>query len=223
MQVTFERREEIAPAIWEYFFMPERPVDYVAGQYAEFRLPEPLVDPRGRNRTFTLTSVPTDPFISFVAKFVAPLSPYKQALQALQPGQEAHIGDTMGDLVLPKMATMPLVFVAGGIGMASFASVFKELLAKRETREIYMFYRLRSRREQIYRELTKSYPLGLNTLAIAPNQFTAEDIVASTPPGALLFLSGSQSFVEALRIGLAEQGVSHDRIVFDYYDGYADL
>jgi ferredoxin-NADP reductase len=151
------------------------------------------------------------------------MSLYKQALAALTPGQELTIGDAMGDLVLPKLTSTPLVYVAGGIGISSFASMFKQLLANREEREIYLFYRLRNRREQIFRELTGSYPLALNTLAIAPHQFTAEDIVASTPPGAQLYLSGSQIFVETLRRGLAEQGIPHERIVFDYFDGYADL
>ncbi len=223
MQVRFEERQELAPGIWEYSFTPERQVDFIPGQYVDFRMPEPLTDPRGRSRTFTLTSLPDDPTISFVVKSVPPLSPYKQALETLTPGQELTIGDAMGDLVLPKLTSTPLIYVAGGIGISSFASMFKQLLADREEREIYLFYRLRNRREQIFRELTGSYPLALNTLAIAPHQFTAEDIVASTPPGAQLYLSGSQSFVENLRLGLAEQGTPHERIVFDYFDGYADL
>lgn len=223
MQVRFEERVQLAPNIWEYTFTPERRVDFIPGQYVDFRMPELQGDPRGRSRTFTLTSLPDEPTITFVVKSRTPLSPYKRALEALVPGDELKIGDAMGDLILPKLKTTPLVYVAGGIGMSSYASMFKQLIAAKEEREIYLFYRLRDRREQIFRELTSGYPLALNTLAIAPHEFTAEDIVSSTPPGAQTYLSGSQTFVEGMRVGLAEQGIPHERIVFDYFDGYADL
>jgi len=223
MTICFERREELAPTIWQYYFRPERPIDFVAGQYAEFQLLQPLGDPRGQQRTFTLTSLPDDELVSFVVKCTAPLSPYKQALAQLQPGTELRLGEAMGDLILPKLSSQPLVFVAGGIGMASFASMLTLLSRRQEQREIYLFYALRSRREQIYRELIDGYPLALKQLIYAPNRLQAEEIASSTPPDALVYLSGSQRFVEGLRSDLAALGTPHERIVFDYFDGYAEL
>jgi len=223
MKVFFERREELAPAIWRYYFRPERQVGFTPGQYADFHILQPLADPRGQSRVFTLTSLPSDASVSFVAKFAAPLSSYKQALQALQPGDELRLDDAMGDLVLPKSATVPLVFVAGGIGMASFASMLQQLLGDREERSIFLFYGLRSGREHIFRELTTSYPLALKTIAVAPNRLTAQEIKDSTPPDALVYISGSQRFVEGLRIDLEQLGTPHEQIVFDYFDGYTEL
>lgn len=224
MQVFFERREELAPGgIWQYYFRPERAVDFMPGQYATFYLPQLAGDPRGPVRTFTITSLPGDSLLSFVVKFVTPLSPYKQALQALDAGTVLKIDDAMGDLALPKSPDVPLVFVAGGIGMASFAGMLKQLLAVREERSIFLFYAMRSRREQIFRELVDAYPLELKQFIITPNRLSAQEIVDSTPPGALMYLSGSQRFVEGLRTDLAALGVPHEQIVFDYFDGYAEL
>lgn len=223
MRIRFARREELAPGIWQYYFTPERPVDFIPGQYAEFHFLEPLADPRGQARTFTLTSLPGDPHVSFAVKFVPPLSPYKQALQALQPGTELRLDEAMGDLVLPKSPDMPLVFIAGGIGMASFAGMLRQLLAAREERQIFLFYGLRGQREQIFRDLVESYPLALRTLAVAPNRLSAQEIASSIPPEALMYLSGSQKFVEGLRADLAALGTPHEQIVFDYFDGYTEL
>lgn len=223
MHVRFERREELAAGIWQYFFVPERPVDFVAGQYADFSLPEPLADPRGRVRTFSFTSLPGTPEVSFVVKFVSPLSPYKQALRALQPGDSLRLGDAMGDLVLPKSALVPLAFVAGGIGIASFASMLQLLLRAREERQIFLFYALRSRAEQIFGELLGAYPLALKHITIAPHRLTADEIVDAIPPDALTYLSGSQRFVEGLRTNLLALGVPHEQMAFDYFDGYAEL
>jgi ferredoxin-NADP reductase len=223
MKLWFERREELAPAIWEYYFRPERPVDFTPGQYAHFYILTPLNDPRGQLRTFSFTSLPADEFVSFVAKFTTPMSPYKQALQALQPGDELRLDDALGDLVLPKLPTVPLVYIAGGIGIASFVGMFKELLRTRQERQIYLFYALRARNEQIYQDLTAAYPLALFHKTIAPHRLTADEIVGAVPPEALFYLSGSLGFVEGLHAGLRALGVPHEQIVFDYFDGYTDL
>lgn len=223
MKVFFERRTELAPGIWQYDFRPERTVDFVPGQYVDLQLPGVIGDPRGASRTFSMTSLPTDPAISFVLKHFGLQSAYKHALQALQPDAEASISDAMGDLVLPKSPDIPLVFVAGGIGIASFASMLLQLLATRQERQIFFFYALRSRREQIFRDLTDGYPLALKSIAIAPNRLSAQEIVDSTPPDALMYLSGSEAFVEGLRTDLAALGVAHEQIIFDFFDGYAEL
>lgn len=223
MKVFFERREELAPGIWQYSLRPARPVDFEPGQYVDLYLPGVTNDPRGASRTFTLTSLPGDESITFVLKHFRLQSPYKHALQNLHVGDMATLGDPMGDLVLPKAVEMPLVFVAGGIGMASYASMLSGLLARQEERPIFLFYQLRSRREQIFRELADSYPLQLKDISIAPNHLTAELIKASTPPNALLYLSGSQTFVENLRSDLEALGTPRSQIVFDYYEGYSEL
>lgn len=223
MKVFFERREELAPGIWQYYFRPEQPPRFVAGQYVDLQLPNVTGDPRGASRVLTFTSLPNDPLLSFVLKHFELQSPYKQRLQELEPGEEAGVNDAMGDLVLPKDPNTPLVFLAGGIGMASYAGMLRELLARKEERPVFLFYSLRSRREQIFQELTDAYPLQLKQIVLAPNRLTAQEVKDSTPPDALIYLSGSQSFVEGLRGDLESLGTSHEQIVFDYFDGYAEL
>lgn len=223
MQVFFERREELAPGIWEYVFRPERSVDFVPGQYADLHLPNVADDPRGASRTFSFTSLPSDEFVTFVLKHFELQTPYKHALQGLRPGDNARLDGALGDLVLPKSTDTSLVFVAGGIGLASFISMFKDLLVRREERPIFLFYALRARREQIFRELYESYPLQLKNIIIAPNRLTAQEIKATTPPGALIYLSGSQKFVEGLQADLEALETPREQIIFDYFDGYSEL
>jgi glycine betaine catabolism B len=223
MRVWFERREELAPGIWQYYFQPERPVDFIPGQYANFYLLQPLHDPRGQSRVFSFTSLPSDELLSFVVKFVPPLSPYKQALQQLQAGDELRTDDAMGDLVLPKSPSIPLAFVAGGIGLASFVSMLRQLLAAHEERQVFLFYAVRSRQEQIFRDVTGAYPLALKHITIAPHRLAADEIADSIPPESQVYISGSQRFTEGLRTDLLALGVPHERIAFDYFDGYAEL
>jgi ferredoxin-NADP reductase len=223
MQVFFEEREELAPGIWRYQFRPERSIDFVSGQYVDLVLSELAGDPRGSSRTFSITSLPTDASFSFITKHFSLQTPYKCALQALTEGSRATIGDAMGDLVLPKSPLIPLVFVAGGIGMASYASMLRDLLQRKQERAVFLFYSLRSHRERIFRELTDMYPLQLKEIILAPNRLSAQEIMDTTPPHALIYLSGGQSFVEELHVELEVLGMPRSHIVFDYYDGYTEL
>lgn len=223
MQVFFEKREELAPNIWQYHFKPERPVQFVPGQYADFHVLSDLADPRGRARTFTLTSLPGEGLVSFVVKFGTPLSAYKQALHALQAGDVMQMDDPMGDLVLPKSPAVPLVYVAGGIGIASYVSMLQSLLAAREERRIFLFYALRNRNERIFADITSKYPLEIDQRTIAPHRLQATDIIGSVPEDSLFYLSGSQTFVEGLFKDLLELGAQREQVVFDYYEGYSTL
>jgi glycine betaine catabolism B len=223
MKLKFERREELVPTIWEYYFRPERPLDFAAGQYVDIVLPEVRDDPRGASRVFTLTSQPRTELISFVVKIPEPHSPYKESLELLQLGDPARCNDSMGDLILPKDASLPLVFVGGGIGIASYVSMLQLLIDRREERQVFIFYALRSKYEQIFRDLINAYPLQLKTIVIAPNRLTAQQIIDSTPPNAQIYLSGTERFVEGLRLTLEHLGKPHNEIVFDYFDGYKEL
>jgi ferredoxin-NADP reductase len=223
MNLTFESREELAPAIWQYHFKPERPLDFVPGQYADFVIPGVKDDPRGPSRVYTMTSLPGDELVSFIMKVPEPHSAHKHALIELKPGDPAQVRESMGDLILPKDPNQPLVFIAGGIGIASYVSMLKYLVQRREEREIYFFYSLKQRQELIFKELLASYPLRLNVLTISPNRLTGKQIIDSTPPDAFIYISGGQKFVEELRINLEYLGKPRSSIVFDYFDGYAEL
>lgn len=223
MNVSFVKREELAPTIWECYFRPEKPLDFVPGQYVDVVLPGVHDDPRGASRVYTLTSMPSDELASYVVKVPEPHTAHKQAMLDLQPGDPVQFRDAMGDLILPKDASRPLVFVGGGIGIASFASMIKDLLQRHEERPIFMFYALRDRREAIFKELFASYPLELNMLTIAPNRLTAQQIVDTTPPDAQIYLSGTERFVEGLRLNLEQLGKPRSDIVFDFFDGYKEL
>lgn len=223
MEIKFRQRVNLATNIWQYFFDAERSVDFLPGQYVDLHLTGVKNDPRGPSRTFSFTNLPSDNTVSFVLKHFETQSPYKARLQALKPGEPVKIDNAMGDLVLPLATDWPLVFVAGGIGIASFASMFKQLLASKEERSIFFFYQLRDRRERIFQDLTSSYPLELEQIGVAPNQLSAMQIKESTPPQALIYLSGSQKFVENLQTDLEKSGTLRQQILFDYYDGYAEL
>ncbi len=223
MVVKFERREELAPAVWQYFFTPERTLDYIPGQYIDLHVLRAVDDERGPTRTFTLTSLPNEKEISFTAAFPEPGSVYKRALRRLQPWEELRTGDAMGDVVLPKDPSVPLIFVAGGLGIASFVSILRSLEASQEKRQIDLFYGRRTEADNPYDSLLERFPFTSKQCTVSPTRLNAKDIAHQSSPQSLVYISGSQKFVETMRTELIEHGVGREHIIFDFFDGYTDL
>lgn len=215
MRVFFVERQELAPGIWQFAFRPEAPLHFEPGQYADLRLGVE------RARTFTLTSLPEEPLITFVAKIPSPMSAYKNALLSLQPGAFAELTEPMGDFILPKSPRIPLIFVAGGIGIASYVSIARWLEHAKQQRPITAFYSVRSKSEIILQN--ELGPAVQPQIITAPQRLTPENILQAAEPQSLIYLSGSQTFVEATRAELLKRGIEPYRIIFEYYTGYLEL
>jgi len=58
MKVTFDHSQDEAANIRTFFFRPEKPMHYTAGQYTQLHLPHVRPDDRGQKRWFTINWVP---------------------------------------------------------------------------------------------------------------------------------------------------------------------
>src|SRR4051812_34213512 len=130
MKAIFDHSQPEAANITTFFFRPEKPVQYTAGQFTELYLPHNNPDKRGIKRWFTISSSPSEELLSITTKFTPEKgSSFKETLRKLVPGTEVHLEEPMGDFVLPKLIQTPLIFVAGGIGITPFHSILEWLAA----------------------------------------------------------------------------------------------
>lgn len=232
--------ENISGTIISFYFKPQAAYRYEAGQYTSLTISHPNADNRGQSRTMTLSSAPDDNLLRITTRIDrSDQSSYKHALLALKPGSEVTVTDAMGDLVLPLDTSLPLTFVAGGVGIASYIGMIRHLLGHGEQRDITLMYALRDPSDSIFHKDFKKYGAlaGLKSVLYmstgSPHnswpgshrnrRLQAADIVQSSQPNAQIYLSGSESMVESLRRNLqSTYGIPQYRLVFDYYDGYID-
>jgi glycine betaine catabolism B len=231
MHVTFDHSEPTAQNLRTFWFKPEKPVRYTAGQFTEVRLPHDQPDDRGIKRWFTLSSSPTDELVSITTR-LDPLRPstFKQALFSLVDGMELDLADPMGDFVLPKKQDIPLVFVAGGIGITPMHSMIKWLLDTGEERNIYLFYAAHSLEEVAFRDMFETAPIIFKMILEHPptdwhgkaGRLTSDEIwkLPGVQDKALVYLSGPESMVQAFYKELREKGVPNHRLVTDEFPGY---
>lgn len=223
---AFIEKTHLASDIWEFRFVKPAQYAYVAGQYAHVSLADVFDDPRGLARTMSFISHPTDPYLSFVTRVPTHrISPFKQRLSNLQHGEAIHLDAALGDLILPKLEATPLMFVAGGIGIASFIAMLKEVCLSDQSREISLLYALRSPAEKLFLDVLSAFSFASYREFAAPDRLNAHTIFSVTKevPGTLFYLSGAERFVEGLRHDLLQTGLNDTQIIFDYFTGYDTL
>lgn len=244
MKARFIRMEWENPSrtIASFFFEPIGRYRYEAGQYAVFSIPHADADDRGIERTMTLSSSPLDPLLRISMRlFGDNSSSFKRALIALQPCEEITVYESMGDLVLPLSPSTPLLWIAGGVGIASFVGMAKFLYQTSDKRAVRLLYVVASPDDIVLQDaftslrgigsLTRTiYTPSVNShkqlqsagyaADIAPQRMTTADVLSAITPECLIYISGTEHMVSSLRQQLDQAGISSQQIVFDYFDGY---
>ncbi|HVX24543.1 MAG TPA: FAD-dependent oxidoreductase [Candidatus Saccharimonadales bacterium] len=232
MQVILDHTHDEAANIRSFFFKPERPVHYTAGQFIELTLHHEYEDDRGHKRWFTLSSSPTSDLLSITTKYAGDehSSSFKKALFDLQAGAQLIMSDPMGDFVLPKLVQTPLVFVAGGIGLTPFHSMLEWLASTGEQRPITFIYGVRTEDDIVFQDTFDRANQHVTIVVSEPSdtwggergQITAEMIMKLAQPteDTLIYVSGPEPLVEALEKELPKAGLRKDQFVGDYFPNY---
>lgn len=224
MRATFDHAESLSSHIDAFWFRPQGQFRYTAGQFVEFELPHAGTDSRGNKRWFTLTSVPSETLISFAAIFPDSGSSYKRALRAIKPGAEVAISEPLGDFVLPKDPSVPMVWLAGGVASAAFAAMAKELARTGEQRPITLFQSARQAEELLFAECWQAAGLTPHQTVTQPDdswhgrttRFSAQELVAAAGTKLVqtfFYVSGSDAMVEGVCRALADLKVPREQIV----------
>jgi ferredoxin-NADP reductase len=246
-------RARFVKYIWEndarttvtFYLRPDRPYYFTAGQYADIQIPTADVEHHNMSRTMTYSTSPNDKLLGFTTKFSSPDavhdSLYKQALLHLQVGDTVNLTDAMGDMVLPLDSSIPLVFVAGGLGIASYVSMVKWLTEQKDPRKITLLYAVRNISDIIFQEEFDDYAaIGSVTKIlyttdhkaddmkwqgeIAKSRLTSEIIMRYAGQDAQVYISGAQNMVNQLQQELQRiHKLPQYRLAFDYFEGYSDL
>jgi ferredoxin-NADP reductase len=212
--------------ISSFYFAPEQPLEYLAGQYAEFTLQHPKADTRGKRRWFTLSSSPSEPLLRItVRRTLRAGSSFKQALWQMQPGDTLQVSQAQGDFVLPLDSTRPVQMVALGLGITPYMSML-DWLAYTYSGEPYtinILYKPKHRAEELG-SFMPALPDTIPYTTLPPaSRLTAKQLIASAGSSSdiLLYLAGPEPVVEQLQQDLIAAGHPSYNIVTDAFLGYS--
>lgn len=149
---------QLSDDMFEYIFTdkfnPSRIFKFDSGEFMEWNLNHPKSDDRGTRRYFTISSAPNNTEIAFATKY-APKedSTFKLALKKLNVGDTVYASQLGGDFIIGENVETNIVQIAGGIGVTPFISQIRDLLQKKEKRNITLFYCVKKIKDIVYPEL----------------------------------------------------------------------
>ncbi|MFC1721232.1 ferredoxin--NADP reductase [Patescibacteria group bacterium] len=133
-------------------FVPEsgEKMVFTAGQFLRVDLVDNLHNLS--NKPYSISSTPKDSFLSISVKKIGAFS---GALHALKVGDKVEISGPFGSMATEDTMEK-MVFIAGGIGIAPFKAMIKDLYERGETdKEIYLFYSNKTKEDIAFLEQLK--------------------------------------------------------------------
>lgn len=231
--MKFDSVKEIAHNTYEYVFKTNRTIHFKPGQYLEWTLPHTSPDSRGIARYFSLASAPNNNEVRLGLRIMPEGgSSFKQKLSEMEQGDVMYATSLDGDFTLPHDTSVPLVFIAGGIGITPFASMVRALADKQEQRSITLFYCNNHEEDIAYQDVfSESDSVRLvNVLSKAKEGWSGErgfvtkemiEKYVTEYSQARYYISGPPGMVNAYKKLLGEMGISRKQIVTDYFPGLA--
>jgi ferredoxin-NADP reductase len=234
VKAILDHVEDAATNIRTFWFKPEKPMRYVAGQFTELYLPHPNTDNRGDKHWFTISSSPTQGLVAITSRFASDRSStFKKTLWQLQPGTVVTLAEPMGDFVLPKDQSIPLLFAASGIGITPVHSIVRQLHDNNETRDITLLYGVRNADDLAFKSLFESAAISFVPI-VKQRQASwygeagsldsariLQSLAGKKNP--LVYLSGPEIWAEKTVAELAQAGVPTENLITDYFHGYIQI
>lgn len=235
--ITLIEKREIARETCEFKFAKPKGFDFKPGQFMTMILPD--LDPKvakGNRRSMSIASSPTDEYVAFGMRMGT--SAFKQRIDKLQPGEEISMMGPFGQFVMPEDESMPLVFLAGGIGITPFLSMIKYCADTKSKRDLTLIYcnsciinssYLPELEEVAQRSPNLHYLPTMTDLEHIEHEWkgatgliTAEliqkEITDYMKP--LYMIVGPPGMVEAMVAMLKEMGLPEKQIVIEKFTGY---
>lgn len=224
IQASLSEKRVIAQNTTEVTFRLKTPLLFRAGQYIELKLPQLLYDdPKGDYRLFSIASSPNYKKTLSIA-FRNSESGFKKSIRELPLGSLAEIEGPFGYLTLPSDPTIPLVFVAGGIGITPFLSMIRFANEKKVKNQIILLYFNRDKRDAAYlaelEKISREHRQFSMRAFYGPFNTAALSDAIKNPTDNLWYLAGPPFFVAECKYALSSIQVEHNHILTEDFIGY---
>jgi ferredoxin-NADP reductase len=223
MIVSLKTRQEIAKGFLLIEFDTRgQIVNFVPGQFFNLSLINPpYADERGNKRIFGFTNTPKAAGVEMITK--SGVSAFKKALQEIPIGTQAQIDGIDGRIDLPKDLNQPVVFVAGGIGIAPIMSMLRSIKEKHLAYKISLIYANEDKESTPFLDELEAYAKENPNFKFIPTTAVNSQLIQTNFPNLnenLYFVKGEQQFVMPTIKILRALGIEANKISLEIFTGY---
>jgi glycine betaine catabolism B len=161
IKLQYKSYRDLTPTITELSFTSPHKLSFEPGQFIELTLPHKHRDLRGMRRVFSIASAPDETTLKLGVKFYNPSSSFKHTLGSLTEGAVLQTTGVSGGFTLPKDPSVPLLLVAGGVGITPYISHLKSLKSRGEKRDITLLYAVTSDKEIAFADFLKTADINV--------------------------------------------------------------
>lgn len=236
VELKLHKIEQLSRDAYEYLFIPDRPFLFMSGQYMEWTVPHSRPDNRGTRRYFAISSAPSDPFVRFAMRLPVESSTLKDALRDMKKGAVITATGRAGEFMLPDDPNQPIAAIAGGIGIASFMSMFRHLALKRQRRDIVLIYAASTPLDFAYKAEIDSIKdsIGLRVVYLptdftelsgwdGPSGYLSTELLKEAVPDLAVrhwYLAGPTQMVDSYTFLIRSLGIPRSLIEAEYFPGF---
>ncbi|HET9098225.1 MAG TPA: FAD-dependent oxidoreductase [Candidatus Saccharimonadales bacterium] len=219
--ISVSRIKELTDNVLSLYFKRPMGFNYEAGDWID--LGSATAELKG-GKTYSLASAPTERDLSII--FRKGISPFKQHLENLKTGDELIITQFGNDYGFHIKENRSSVLIAGGIGIAPFRSMLKEMVDLSSTNTVEIIYFNKGQNYLLESELEKWKSLiNLKVTYINTTLIKRKDrdriLSAAVKKGAdHYFIAGPEEMVENTEHSLIALGVRTKDIRIDSFGGY---
>ena len=222
IELTALRVQAEQPNHWSVYL--RRPTNFVfeAGDWIDIQFEgRPLTG----GITYSISSSPTEGDLRIT--FREGMTEFKKALQSVRPDDEFYISQYGNDYGFQLKKNQSSVLIAGGVGIAPFRSMLKEMFDTHAKNDVTLIY-LNQNDNFLFKDELDMWAASLPNLSIAYvstkdiNRKKREKLILSLikSPHQNFYISGPPGMVEANEHLLIDNGVQVRDIRIDSFGGY---
>jgi Na+-transporting NADH:ubiquinone oxidoreductase subunit F len=231
---TLESKLELTYDTIRFRFRMAEPtaLDFTPGQFVQLICPPYKGSPYPVQRAYSIASDPARPeFLDLIIRKVPNGICTTWCFEYLQPGQRVRFSGPFGDFRLSG-TTAPMIFIAGGSGMAPFVSILHQMLNTASPRPVVYFFGGNKPADLYLLDRMRLFEQQLASFRFVPvvatpdPQWTGQSGLVTEAVERLCgdlhgheaYLCGSPGMIDACIAVLKRLGVDPAKI---YYDKYA--
>jgi ferredoxin-NADP reductase len=224
MKLTLTDKHPEVGDVVTFIFEPEGKLDWRAGQYLHYVIPDVDADDRGVERWFTVAAPPYEGHVQITTRISDKRSTFKDYLSTLKIGDTIEADGPEGDFVVddPKRQ---MVLIAGGIGITPFRAILLDMDHNDTPINAKLLYANRDE-NFVFKDELQELEAGHSNFMISffsgDQRIDEESLRIIVPDFAapLFYLSGPEPMVHSLAGVLAGMGVPEQNIKLDDFPGY---